>query len=320
MTLVSAEPVRAHVLKLRAAGGTYASIGQAATTGAMTVHCIANARRPTVQAEIASKLLAVSEADIRNSRPPPGGTMWRLRALIAMGHTCTRMAAATGIPAATLRRIVRGQAHTIRPEQRHSVLALFDAWWDKTPPRRTRQDKLAAGKARKRAALNNWPPPAGLDEDELDQPSYQPQYGWRHADGTGVADDYPLAPRVADDYPLAPRKVGRHEGPNTRWWWVVTAPESRLAKLADLLSECPPPDLAGGYDQCAHGTWPCAITQATWLAQGRNRVQEIRAACQAATRQTQPERAGWEACQELQAAEREGRRPNRETEAEPGAG
>jgi hypothetical protein len=197
MTLVSAGPVRAHVLKLRAAGGTYASIGQAAMTGAMTVHCIANARRPKVQAEVASRLLAVSEADIRNIRPPPGGTMWRLRALIAMGHTCTRMAAATGIPAATLRRIVRGQAHTMSPQLRQTVLALFDAWWDKRPPQRTRREELSVGNARKRAALNNWPPPAALDEDQLDQPGHQPQYGWRHARGTGVADDYPLTPRKA---------------------------------------------------------------------------------------------------------------------------
>jgi hypothetical protein len=197
MTLVSAEPVREHVLNLRAAGGTYASIGHAATTGAMTVHCIANARRPKVQAEVASKLLAVSEVDIRSLRPPPGGIMWRLRALIAMGHTCARMAAATGIPAATLRRIVRGQALTISPGLRQTVLELFDAWWDKTPPQRTRQDKLAAGNARKRAALNNWPPPAGLDEDQLNQPGYQPQHGWRHAHGTGTADNYPLAPTKA---------------------------------------------------------------------------------------------------------------------------
>jgi hypothetical protein len=185
------------VLKLRAAGGTYASIGQAATTGAMTVHCIANARRPTVQAEVASRLLAVSEADIRSLHPLPGGIMWRLRALIAMGHTCSRMAAATGIPPTTLRRIVRGQAHTISPELRQTVLALFDAWWDKRPPQRTRQEKLAAANALKRAARNNWPPPAALDEDELDQPGYQPQYGWRHACGTGTAGDYPLAPRKA---------------------------------------------------------------------------------------------------------------------------
>jgi hypothetical protein len=101
---------------------------------------------------------------------------------------------------------------------------------------------------------------------------------------------------------------------------VVTAPEERLAKLADLLRECPPPDLAGGYDQCAHGTWPCAITQATWLAQGRDRDQEVRAACRAAARQAELEQAGWEACQELQAAEREGRRPYWQAEAEPGAG
>jgi len=192
MTLVSARPVREHVLKLRAAGGTYESIGRAAGTGAMTVHCIANARRPTVQAKVASKLLAISEADIRSAQPTPGGTMWRLRALVAMGHSCSRMAAATGIPPATLRRIVRGDALTISPALRQAVTALFDAWWDKTAPRRTRQEKLAARNALKRAALNGWPCPAGLDEDELDLPGYQPAARWRYAHGTGTAAADPL--------------------------------------------------------------------------------------------------------------------------------
>jgi hypothetical protein len=197
MTLVSAQPVREHVLKLRAAGGTYESIGLAAGTAATTVHCIVNARRPTIRAEVARQLLAVGEADIRSVQPSPGGIMWRLRALVAMGHTCSRMAAATGVPPATLRRIVRGEARTIRPELHQAAIALFDAWWDKTPPRRTRREKLAAGTALKRAALHDWPCPAGLDEDELDRPGYQPHYGWRYARGTGVADDYPLAERKA---------------------------------------------------------------------------------------------------------------------------
>jgi hypothetical protein len=188
MTLVSARPVREHVLKLRAAGGTYESIGRAAGTGAMTVHCIANARRPTVQAKVASKLLAVSEADIRSAQPSPGGTMWRMRALVAMGHSCSRMAVATGIAPATLRRIVRGDALTISPALQHAVTALFDAWWDKAPPRRTRQEKLAARNALKRAALNGWPCPAGLDEDELDLPGYRPSHGWLPAAGTGTAE------------------------------------------------------------------------------------------------------------------------------------
>lgn len=193
MSLVSAALVREHMLKLRAAGGTYAAIAEAADTGAMTVHRIANADRPKVQAEIARRLLAVTEANIRGTHPAPGGTMWRLRSLVAMGHTCSRMAAAIGAPPPTLRRIVRGEALTISPQLRQAVIALFDAWWEKTPPLRTRQERLAAGNARKRAACNNWPPPAGLDEDDLDRPGYQPQCGWRYARGTGIADDYPFA-------------------------------------------------------------------------------------------------------------------------------
>jgi hypothetical protein len=197
MTLVSARDVREHLLKLRAAGGTYESIGRSAGTGAMTVHGIVNGRRPAVQADVAGRLLAVTEADIRGMHPSPGGIMWRLRALVAMGHTCTRMAAATGIPSATVRRIVRGEALTVSPQLRQAVTELFDAWWDKRPPQRTRQEKLAAANARKRAARNDWPPAAGLDEDDLDQPGYQPQSGWRRARGTGVAEDYPLAARKA---------------------------------------------------------------------------------------------------------------------------
>ena len=114
-----------------------------------------------------------------------------------MGHTCSRMAAAIGVPPTTLRRIVRGEALTIDPQLRQAIIALFDAWWDKTPPQRTRQERLAAATALRRAALNDWPCPAGLDEDELDRPGYQPQCGWQQASGTGVADDYPFAERKA---------------------------------------------------------------------------------------------------------------------------
>jgi hypothetical protein len=197
MTLVSAAPARKHVLRLRAAGGTYAAIGRAAGVGVMTVHGIANARGSTVQADVAHRLLAVTEDGIRRLQTPVGGTMWRLRALVAMGHTCTRMTAATGIPPATLRRIVRGDAVTISPELRQTVIALFDAWWDTTPPQRTRQERLAAHSAIRRAARSNWPCPAGLDEDQLDQPGYQPQCDWRPARGTRVADPSLLVERKA---------------------------------------------------------------------------------------------------------------------------
>ena len=190
MTLVSVWQVREHVLKLRAVGGTYEAIARAADIGAMTVHGIAKGRRINVQADVARRLLAVTEDDIGWLHPSPNGTMWRLRALVAMGHSCTRMGSATGIPPATLRRIVRGEALTITPELRQSVMALFDAWWDKAPPCRSRQEKLVVHGARRRAALNNWPCPAGLDEDQLDQPGYRPRCGWLPATGTSVADQF----------------------------------------------------------------------------------------------------------------------------------
>ena len=100
----------------------------------------------------------------------------------------------------------------------------------------------------------------------------------------------------------------------------TAVPEGRLAKIADLLGECPPPDMADGYDQCSHGAWPCAITQAVWLAEGRDRDQEVHAACQAAAREAEAEWASWEAHQELLAAEREGRLPYWKAEAEPEGG
>ena len=95
---------------------------------------------------------------------------------------------------------------------------------------------------------------------------------------------------------------------------MVTAPEERLARLADLLSECPPPDMAGGYDQCTQGTWPCVITQAAWLAQGRDRDQEMRAAAQAVAREAELEQAGWERTGRTHEAERS---PLPDREAEP---
>jgi predicted GIY-YIG superfamily endonuclease len=98
--------------------------------------------------------------------------------------------------------------------------------------------------------------------------------------------------------------------------------EERLAAIADLIHECPPPAALAGYDQCAHGTWPCATTEAAWLAQGRKRDQELAKVREAVQREALIQDAEWETQQELLAAEQEGRRPYWEEEAvaEPEAG
>jgi hypothetical protein len=89
----------------------------------------------------------------------------------------------------TIRNLVSGNAPTISPQLRDRITAVYDAWWDKRAPERTRAQRGAATAARKRAIAGNWCAPAALDEDQLDVPGYRPRYGWKPATGTGTAPD-----------------------------------------------------------------------------------------------------------------------------------
>ena len=123
-----------------------------------------------------------------------GGTRLRLRALHVMGHGSARIARALGVREMTIRQIVRGDARTVSPRLRDKVADLYDAWWDKRAPARTRFDRGAATAARKRAIAGNWCAAAALDDDLLDIPGYRPRHGWKPATGTGIAPE--IRPRA----------------------------------------------------------------------------------------------------------------------------
>ena len=118
-----------------------------------------------------------------------GGTRLRLRALHVMGHGSARIARALGVRPQAIAELVSGAAATVSPHLRDQVITLYDAWWDKRAPARTRFDRGAATAARKRAMTGNWCAPAAMDDDRLDIPGYQPEHGWKPATGTGVAPD-----------------------------------------------------------------------------------------------------------------------------------
>jgi hypothetical protein len=124
-----------------------------------------------------------------------GGTRLRLRALHVMGHGSARIARALGVREETIQRLVRGDARTISPPLRDAVSGLYDAWWDKRAPERTRAERAAAVRARRRAAAGNWCAAAALNDDQLDTPGYRPRAGYRPATGTGVAADIRLPVR-----------------------------------------------------------------------------------------------------------------------------
>jgi hypothetical protein len=140
---------------------------------------------------------ATSSAQPEMKRLDAGGTMLRLRALQVMGHDSARVARAMGAGERVIQRIVHGDTKTVSPALRDAVAWIYDRWWDKRAPERTRAERAAANAARRRAIRGNWCAGAGLDDDQLDRPGYQPPGGWRPAHGTGIAQDIrPSATRL----------------------------------------------------------------------------------------------------------------------------
>ena len=175
-----------HVRRLREDGGTYRGIAAAAGLASTTVHDLVSGRRRSTNGTAAAVLSVTSQA-IPRARLDAGGTRLRLRALHVMGHGSARIARAAGVREMTIRALVRGDARTISPQLRDTIAAVYDAWWDKRAPERTRAERGAATTARRRAIAGNWCAGAALDDDQLDVPGYRPRQGWKPAAGTGVA-------------------------------------------------------------------------------------------------------------------------------------
>jgi hypothetical protein len=138
----------------------------------------------------AAAALTVAADDAPRARLDAVGTRLRLRALHVMGHGSARIARALDVSQTTIKEIVRGNARTVSPELRDAVADLYDAWWDKRAPTRTRSERAADTLARRRAIAGNWCAGAALDDDQLDTPGYRPRWGWKPATGTGTAPDF----------------------------------------------------------------------------------------------------------------------------------
>jgi transcriptional regulator with XRE-family HTH domain len=188
--------VRDQIRRLQDKGGSYRAIAAAAGLAPATVHGLRSGRRqPTPATERA--LSNISSSTLRRARIDAGGSRLRLRALHVMGHGSARIARALGVREMTIRRLVRGDTPTVSARLRDAITDLYDAWWDKRAPERTRFEHSAATAARRRAIAGNWCAGAALDDDELDVPGYRPASGWKPATGTGIAPDIrpPARPR-----------------------------------------------------------------------------------------------------------------------------
>ncbi len=207
--------VREHVRQLRRAGASHQAIARAAGVATMTVYRLQydepalNRSAPVVlRTQHAERLLAVTAAAIADAtgRRDATGARRRLRALIAMGHPAASLARYLGTPPRTAWDLVRGRTITVTQDLHTAVCVLYEQMWDLRPPERTGAERRAAAAARTRAARNGWPAPMGLDDDQVDDPAYQPRAQWHPATGTGVVA--PASPPAGTADPG--RSGGRH--------------------------------------------------------------------------------------------------------------
>ena len=152
------------------------------------MHDLASGSDRLTRAAAAAALTVTADA-VPPARRDAGGTRLRLRALHVMGHNCVRIARALDVSETAIRELLRGDARTVGTELRDAVADLYDAWWDKRAPDRTRSQRAAATVARRRAIAGDWCAGAALDDDLLDVPGYRSQQGWKPATGTGTAPD-----------------------------------------------------------------------------------------------------------------------------------
>ena len=199
-----AAPVREHLRQLRATGASREALARAAGVSPMTIYRLQRNDPSNGQPALhrirsaqAQRLLAVTPATLRTTiaRQDATGTRRRLQALVAMGHPAVSLARHLGVPPRKTWDIIRGTRATVTPEMHAAVCDLYERLWDQCPPERTAAERRAATSARARAATQGWPTPMGLDDDHIDDPTYQPRTTWRPATGTGVtaasSDVYP---------------------------------------------------------------------------------------------------------------------------------
>jgi hypothetical protein len=185
-------PVREHVRQLRECGASYDTIGHAAGIAPMSVHALMNGRVGRLRTDTAEALLGLTREQLDLVRVPVAAAQLQIRAMVAMGHGYSRIARALGCRFDTVHRIARGDVTTAPAALQNDVSRLYHVWWDKTPPERTKGERIAAAAARHRAEREGWPPGAALEDSRLGDPGYSPRAPWRHAEGTGVAPHDPL--------------------------------------------------------------------------------------------------------------------------------
>lgn len=181
-TMVPAQPVRTHVYALKAAGLGKRTIAQLSGVSATALDKLLRgygrdgawkppSRRMTKA--VADALLAVPLPALGDyasgARVDATGTRRRLQALTALGWSVKRLCGEHDLDRQALDHALGGaQLTTARTAQ--TVAAAYQRIGDRPPTMRSPADAGAVTRAKNKAALSGWTPPAMWDPEVLDDP------------------------------------------------------------------------------------------------------------------------------------------------------
>lgn len=176
---VDADPVRAHVQKLREFGVGWRTLAKIAgvPTGSMSKLIYGDGPRgmapsKRVRPSTAAAILAIEPtmdllAD--GAMIDGAGTRRRLQALVAVGWSQNQLAARVGVDRNQISRAVHG-APLVRCGTARAVRDIYRELWNRRPPETEHREKIAAARARNYAREHGWHRPAAWDDDLIDLP------------------------------------------------------------------------------------------------------------------------------------------------------
>lgn len=178
--LVDAEPVREHVRALQAAGLGYVRVARLAGVQPRSVGALLYGRQESkssprkgepvrrMKRENAEKILAV-EPSLENlgakTSVPSRGTRRRLQALVAIGWSMSKLAAALDMNPTNFGRVIHSK-RPVHAETARRVIALYEEWSHVAPPNTEWRDKISVSRSKRYARERRWPVP--MDWESID--------------------------------------------------------------------------------------------------------------------------------------------------------
>lgn len=179
---VEAEPVREHVRALMAKGMGWKRVAAAARVPSSSMWKLLYGKRQADGSQTpsrrttrtnAERLLSVTLDLADGAKVDATGTTRRIRALVALGWSQSRLAERLGIQRSNFDLATGTLSHVLAGTAR-AVESLYDDLSMTLPPAATHREKISVSRARGYAKDRGWLPPLALDDERLDDPTYEP--------------------------------------------------------------------------------------------------------------------------------------------------